>query len=171
VKSPGKDTVVNQGSWLYFGMPPSEDSEEHVKALEKALFPNVNFGTGSRSCNARHGLMAFTLEFDCFAFPSHIGSSAAIGTSKDSSTYSLNLRGNFGLNLAGIVNKNREVTWFPGPEATVQPGDWGLVVRCPCQDGTTEPTVFDEQLQPMMDKTSFAKVMASGGNKIAGTRA
>jgi serine/threonine protein kinase len=168
-KSPGKDTVIEEGAWLYFGMPPNETNEDAVVGLKRALFPSMSSQTVGRSVNAKAGLMAFTLEFDCFTFPEHIGKKACIGSSTDASVMSLNLRGNFGLNLAGIVKKNKEVDWFPGPLATVDPGDLGLVVRCPCQDGTTEPTVLDEQLQPMMDKATFDKLIKRGASAANAT--
>merc|ERR1719188_40959 len=105
--------------------------------------------------------MAFTLEYDCFAFPAHIGACASIGPHVyKTSVRPLDLRKSFGINLAGVMRQgNSEPDWFPGPDFEVAPGDLGLIVRCPCRDGSTEPTVTDEDLQPLMTAEQFTDTM------------
>merc|ERR1712232_879602 len=100
-RSPMKDTVIEDGAWLYFGFHPSEDTDNQVTGLKSALFPNMAADTVGRSVDAKAGLMAFALEFDCFVFPHHIGSAATIGADANGTGKStaLNLRGNFGLNI------------------------------------------------------------------------
>mmetsp|Transcript_53270 Transcript_53270/g.143672 ORF Transcript_53270/g.143672 Transcript_53270/m.143672 type:complete len:521 (+) Transcript_53270:84-1646(+) len=162
VKVPKKDSVIMNGSWLYFGMPAPKDGEDNtdknILGLTQALFPSFQQSEHvGRSTNYKAGLMAFNLEFDCFHFPPHIGKSAVIGFKEGGDATNLKLRQNFELNLAGIVKPQGTPIWFPGPEATIEPGDLGLFVRCPVLDGTTEPTVTDEQLQPLMDPAEFAR--------------
>mmetsp|Transcript_76588 Transcript_76588/g.203165 ORF Transcript_76588/g.203165 Transcript_76588/m.203165 type:complete len:540 (-) Transcript_76588:287-1906(-) len=187
-KVPKPHSVIKNGSWLYFGIPAPKDGEDltddAVSGLTQAIFPDTLAARQAhvgRSTDYKAGMMAFQLEFDCFRFPDHIGSKAVIGFSDDSGATNLNLRKIFDLNLAGIVKKpaenskgdkdqpqaKQEPLWFPGPGGTVQPGDLGLVVRRPLRDGTTEPTVTDEQLQPLMDPALFAARMAEGGTKGA----
>merc|ERR1740138_490077 len=161
-KVPKKDSVIKSGSCLYFGMPAPKDGEDNtdkdIVGLTQALFPSFQQSEHvGRSTNYKAGLMAFILEFDCFHFPAHIGKTAVIGYKEGGAATNLRLRQNFELNLAGIVKKQGTPLWFPGPEAIIEPGDLGLFVRCPLQDGTTEPTVTDEQLQPLMDPSEFAK--------------
>jgi serine/threonine protein kinase len=164
-KVPKKDSVIKNGSWLYFGMPGPKDGEDNtdkdIAGLTQAIFPSFSQSDHiGRSTNYKAGLMAFNLEFDCFHFPTHIGKTAVIGFQEGGAATNLRLRQNFELNLAGIVKKQdpqAPPVWFPGPEAVIEPGDLGLFVRCPLQDGTTEPTVTDEQLQPLMDPSEFAK--------------
>jgi len=194
-KVPKQHSVVKKGSWLYFGIPAPKDGEDltddAVSGLTQAIFPDTTAAQQTtnvgRSTDAKAGMMAFQLEFDCFRFPEHIGPKGVIGSSGDDGATNLNLRKTFELNLAGIVktpaapsrtsksNKGdkvqpttkQEPVWFPGPGATVEPGDLGLVVRCPLRDGTTEPTVTDEQLRPLMDPALFAGRMAEGAQGTA----
>lgn len=160
-KVPKRDTIIKEGCWLYFGIPPEHHTEEAVLGLKNAIFPAMDAQSVGRSVNAKAGLMAFSLEFDCFQFPAHIGKGAVIGSTQDGDATSLNLRGNFNLNLAGILRPStEEPEWFPGPTAMVETGDLGLVVRSPCKDGTTEHTVTDDQLEPLMDQAQFVRIIS-----------
>jgi len=155
VKSPNFDTEIREGAWLYFGLPHCDSPDETIAELRQGLFPHIGDGLG-RSVNSKDGLMVFTLEFDCFSFPEHIGARAALGprATRDG-TRALDLRKSFGLNLAGVISSKGTETWFPGPDREVEPGDLGLVVRCPHRDGTTEPTVGDEDLADLMNFCQF----------------
>lgn len=168
---PNKDTVIPQNAWLYIGVHPSENTEDQISGLAEVLFPSsvkressaCSVVSSSGRCTAdKSGLMAFNLEFDCFTFPKHVGTAAVVGPKAVAGKSALNLRGNFGLNLAGILRPGFEPEWFPGPEAVVAAGDMGLVVRCPCKDGTTEPTVTDDQLQGLMDKNFYDATLSIG---------
>jgi serine/threonine protein kinase len=161
-KSPNYGTEIREGAWLYFGLPEDETTrrsdkspDETIAELRQALFPHIGDGLG-RSVNSKDGLMVFTLEFDCFSFPKHIGRKAAIGPrATGDGIFALDLRKNFGLNLAGVINSKGTETWFPGPDHEVEPGDLGLVVRCPRRDGATDPTVMDEDLADLMNFSQF----------------
>merc|ERR1719291_71770 len=154
-QSPNYDTEIKEGAWLYFGLPHCENPDETIAELRQALFPHIGDGLG-RSVNSKDGLMVFTLEFDCFSFPEHIGAKAAIGPrATEDGICALDLRKSFGLNLAGIISSKGTETWFPGPDREVEPGDLGLVVRCPRRDGATDPTVTDEDLADLMNFSKF----------------
>merc|ERR1719343_909041 len=98
-------------------------------------------------------LIAFSLEFDCFTFPTHIGSHATIGPWPkqgpgarfgNDKHVALDLRRVFNINLAGIKRRGNdvddeadEIEWFPDAFALARPGDLGLVSRCPNRDGSS----------------------------------
>lgn len=68
----------------------------------------------------------------------------------------LNTRSNFGINLAGILRLGERCpVWFPSPTTIVCGGDVGLVVRRPCPDGSTQPTLKDKALEALMDPDAF----------------
>jgi len=102
-------------------------------------------------------LVEFIVEVVCFKFPEHIGTQAEIGPN------GLDLRKRFGVNLVGIERPSgnegeRDVEWFPLGTSTVDPGSPGLVVRKPCADGSSRPTLADEDLAPPpMQKELFAR--------------
>merc|ERR1712066_616817 len=102
--------------------------------------------------------------FDCFTFPSHIGNKARLGPpasdQQNSSALALDMRRRFKLNVAGVLRRgSEEPEWFPGPSTEVSGGDLGLVVRKPCRDGSTQSTVLDEDLKPLLDKHLFTKLL------------
>lgn len=159
-QSPNYDTEIREGAWLYFGLPHCENPDETIAELRQALFPHIGDGLG-RSVDSKDGLMIFTLEFDCFTFPEHIGAKAAIGPrAAEDGVCALDLRKSFGLNLAGVISSKGTETWFPGPDREVEPGDLGLVVRCPRRDGATDPTVTDEDLADLMNFSQFQEKVA-----------
>lgn len=160
---PGANTTLEEGHWIYFGMHPGGDTEEAHRALHNALFPEgtskkkLSTGDLARSIEKKVGLLNLTLEFDCFTFPDHVGEEAAIGIGK------LNIRKNFRINLAGVVRTHSagsaEPEWFPDASVTVSAGDLGLVIRRPCHDGSTQPTVKDSDILDFMDPARFAKII------------
>jgi serine/threonine protein kinase len=151
ITSPKRDTIIEEGAWLYFGHPPTSGVDEAMDSLTEEL----GLGAG-RSTDSKAGLMAFSLEFDCFEFPKHISSKSAIGPTAPEGGTALNLRKHFGLNIAGIKRRDSaEPVWFPGPDEVVEHGDLGLIVRCPCRDGTTDPTVVDADLEPLLNEAKF----------------
>jgi len=107
-KSPKKDSIIEDGAWLYFGLPTSDNTEDAVVSLKRALFPSMSSQTVGRSVNAKAGLIAFTLEFDCFQFPDHLGGPAVLGTHPEADQIALDLRETFDINLAGILPAERQ---------------------------------------------------------------
>merc|ERR1712050_158033 len=99
------------------------------------------------------GLLAFTLEFDCFTFPDHIGQKARLGPrahADEPNVVALDMRRRFRINVAGVLRQGaEEPEWFPGPAVEVSAGDLGLVVRRPCRDGSTQSTVLDADLNDL----------------------
>jgi serine/threonine protein kinase len=81
VETPMKDMVIEDGAWLYFGLPPEDNIEVALGRIKKHLFPHMETDTRGRSVSEQAGLIAFSLDFDCFRFPPHIGQKAAIGYS------------------------------------------------------------------------------------------
>jgi len=176
---PGAQTCIQRGDWIYFGVPQGEEFNHALDGLEKLLqgkdgeasldmmtfLPSLSRSASAeqssevtrfRSLNKSEviqsgKLLEFSVEFDCFRFPQHIGKEAEVGPN------GLNLRSRFGINLVGIARhrheeqSEEEVQWFPGGAATVQPGDMGLVMREPCADGSSRPTLNDDDLAAFMD--------------------
>lgn len=193
---PGAETPIRENTWVYFGVPqgegPMAQAVEGLEAIlssgaedshyrEKSGSPNDFRALCRREVVETGKLVEFTVEFDCFAFPGHIGAEAMIGAAKPPGTpttagstppsavsavhvplppRNLELRKNFGLNLVGIQRiGDDDPEWFPRASAVVKPDDLGLVVRLPCLDGSTEPTVTDSDLERLMNKESFNKVV------------
>mmetsp|Transcript_62095 Transcript_62095/g.187329 ORF Transcript_62095/g.187329 Transcript_62095/m.187329 type:complete len:541 (+) Transcript_62095:36-1658(+) len=172
-KLPGADTIVEEGHWLYFGVPEGdEDTGKAIEGITKILDPKseatLKPGKSSDSSQFRAlspqevtvsgKLVEFTVEFDCFSFPEHIGSEALIGPTPDGKRRALDLRRAFGVNLVGIQRIGEtEPEWWPGKSAIVHPGDLGLVVRQPCVDGSTLSTLTDEDLAPLFNPEDFEK--------------
>lgn len=106
----------------------------------------------------RFGAMfSFDVEFDVFTFPPHMGAEATTdaGSPTDRGA-ALDLRGAFGINVAGILRQGRaDVEWFTGSRCVVRPGDQALVARCPNPDGSTRSTVSKEGLARLMDEERF----------------
>jgi K+/H+ antiporter YhaU regulatory subunit KhtT len=164
---PGVQTQIQRGDWIYFGVPQGEEFTKAVDGLETLLCGSTQQQSptsptdSSSICNFRSlskrdviagKLLEFTVEFDCFFFPEHIGQHVEVGLN------GLNLRSRFGINLVGIERDGQEgddLEWFPHGEATVQPGDIGLVMREPCADGSTRPTLTDEDLASLMSAELF----------------
>jgi len=65
------------------------------------------------------------------------------------------------MNLVGIERPSgdkgkREVEWFPSGTSVVKPGHLGLIIREPCADGSSRPTLTDEDLAPLLRKELLA---------------
>mmetsp|Transcript_115021 Transcript_115021/g.245657 ORF Transcript_115021/g.245657 Transcript_115021/m.245657 type:complete len:615 (-) Transcript_115021:301-2145(-) len=75
----------------------------------------------------------------------------------------LDLRNVFGMSLAGLVHKDGSVTWWPGADQAVKPGDRGLVVRMPRWTSeapfASAPTVDSETLLKLMKEELFRKCL------------
>jgi len=178
-KIPGAQTQIQRGDWIYFGVPQGEEEFNNaVDGLESLLqqSPPQRVSTGSttpkferqtsfRSLSKKDVIQAgklveFAVEFDCFTFPKHIGERVEVGLS------GLNLRSRFGINLAGIERNGQQqdeaLEWFPSGSATVRPGDFGLVLREPRADGSSQPTLTDEDLAPLMNADLFLKDVGKG---------
>jgi hypothetical protein len=190
-KCPDPSTLIRARSWMYFGVRAGEEDNidkavDGISAMISGTKSGCSSGplkransssntddkyassTGSRASRVVDGpseLLAFTLEFDCFTFPSHIGQKARLGPpanadQHNASALALDMRRRFKLNVAGILRQGaEEPEWFPGPAVEVSAGDLGLVVRRPQKDGSTSSTVMDEDLNELMDKALFAKSM------------
>lgn len=175
-RSPGGDTLIKENSWVYFGVPQGEGLvQKAVAGLEEVLSPHREKSfcrptrpNSFRALNKQEvvetgKLVEFTVEFDCFSFPSHIGTEAVIGcsgnktkTSASTPPRALHLRRAFRVNLVGIQRLGEtEPEWFPRANVVVRPDDLGLVVRLPCTDGSTQPTLTDEDLQGLMEEQKF----------------
>jgi len=176
-KLPGPDTVIKDGSWLYIGMNPNATDENVQaletllgqgidgkaalpspkgkrmslgkivgrivtpvpKESKRGLEPSV---LNARNISRQGTLLHFTLEFDCFTFPEQIGKDVSIGPA------GLDMRKKFNINLAGVVKPDsEEPIWFPHAHVKVSAGDIGLVVRRPLQDGSSEPTATDAEIE------------------------
>merc|ERR1712008_373196 len=187
-KFPGAETKIMKGDWMYFGVPQGEGFSSAVDGLEAKLrgdetVARSRLSSGSadmtvaasmssssagrfRSLSKKDViesgmLVEFTVEFDCFKFPEHIGAEAEIGPN------GLDLRKRFGINLVGIERPSgnggeRDVEWFPFGTSTVKPGDLGLVMREPCEDGSSRPTLTDGDLTPLMESESGGWQVAVG---------
>jgi Trk K+ transport system NAD-binding subunit len=164
---PGAETKIERGDWMYFGVPQGQEFTKAVDGLESLLHrsdqcdkterDSARFRTLSKKDVFEAGkLVEFSVEFDCFTFPQHIGQQVEVGPN------GLNLRSRFGINLVGIErhkeNQDAELEWFPRGDATVRPGDFGLVSREPCADGSSRPTLTDEDLEPLMNSGLFRKM-------------
>jgi len=163
---PGAETKIERGDWLYFGVPQGQDFTNAVEGLESLLKKSDQINMESTEDSSRFRtvtkkdvfeagkLVEFSVEFDCFTFPQHIGQQVEVGLN------GLNLRSRFGINLVGIErhgkNQDAELEWFPKSDAVVHPGDFGLVMREPCADGSSRPTLTDEALEPLMSGELFA---------------
>lgn len=169
-KVPGVETKIMLGDWVYFGMPQGEGFWDAVDGLETKLRGGSSvqasmsrskssgcFRSLSRKEVIESGILVeFAVEFDCFKFPEHIETQAEIGPN------GLDMRKRFGINLVGIERPGgnegeREVEWFPSGTSTVEPGNIGLVMREPCADGSSQPTLSDKDLVPLMQKKRFAR--------------
>jgi len=185
-KLPGAATKIEEGQWLYFGVPQGD--EELSQAVEGIAQILASDGSGaSRSASGLREdsqsqktsgkfralrkeevtvsgkLVEFTVEFDCFSFPEHIGSEALIGPTPDGKRRALDLRRAFGVNLVGIQRPGEtEPEWWPQASAAVRPGDLGLIMREPCADGSTRPTLTDADLAPLLDPEAFKKKRPPG---------
>jgi len=169
---PGADTKISKGDWMYFGVPQGEGFTEAVAGLEAKLKPNQakvpitrsqssgRFRPLSKKEVVESGyLVEFAVEFDCFKFPEHIGQEAEIGPN------GLDLRKKFAINLVGIESLQidqdgkevRSIEWFPKGNSKVSPGNLGLVMREPCADGSSRPTMTDKDLMGLMHKELFQK--------------
>jgi K+/H+ antiporter YhaU regulatory subunit KhtT len=163
VLCPGKNTVITAPSWVYFGVHKGKDDEDEIydqafTGIASALSGQV--AASERIMDGPSDLLAFTLDFDCFAFPSTIGKSAVLGAKSDQASAPtgdavfLDLRQRFNINLAGVLKNGENVpVWFPGPDMTVSPGDLGIVVRRPCRDGSTASTISDENIARLYSAT------------------
>jgi len=163
----GAETTIERGDWMYFGMPHGQEFARAADGLESLLrrsdqgvstesIDSARFRALSKKEVLNEGkLVEISVEFDCFTFPQHIGEQVEVGPN------GINLRNRFGINLVGIErhkeNQDAELEWFPHSDATVHPGDFGLVVREPCADGSSRPTLTDEDLKPLMNSELFAK--------------
>jgi len=158
---PSAETRISKGDWMYFGVPQDEDFTKAVEGLQTKLQPLQMYCTQStqsegaframvkRDVVDRGVLVEFAVEFDCFRFPKHIGKRAEIGPN------GLDLRKRFGINLVGIerfTGDEREVEWFPNGASVVEPGNLGLVMREPCVDGSSQPTLTEIDLAALMQK-------------------
>jgi len=158
---PSAETRISEGDWMYFGVPQDEDYTKAVEGLQTKLQPLKTYCTQSaqsegaframvkRDVVDKGILVEFVVEFDCFTFPKHIGKRAEIGPN------GLDLRKRFGINLVGIerfTGDEREVEWFPNGASVVEPGNLGLVMREPCVDGSSRPTLTEIDLAALMQK-------------------
>jgi len=159
---PSAQTQIQKGDWMYFGVPQGQEFNKAVDDLDLLLHTNLEtlpdagrtssgrFRSLSKKDVAEGKMVEFTVEFDCFFFPEHIGRQVEVGPN------GLNLRSRFGINLVGIERhgqqqEGEEMEWFPKGNTMVRPGDIGLVVREPCADGTTRPTLMDEDVAGLMN--------------------
>merc|ERR1719191_688274 len=128
---------------MYFGINSGDDNDidgaiEGITAMISGATKSTNGEDLSRVVDGPCELLAFTLEFDCFTFPAHIPPKSKLGPA------GLDMRNVFRINLAGIFKAGaQDAEWFPGPNAEVNPGDLGMVVRRPRRDGSTESTITD----------------------------
>jgi len=165
-KLPGAKTKIMSGDWMYFGVPQGEGFSDAVDGLEAKLRGGVS-GQASTSSGRFRSLTSkkeviesgilveFAVEFDCFKFPEHVGTQAEIGPN------GLDMRKRFGINLVGIDRPSgnqgeHAIEWFPSGTSIVEPGNLGLVMREPCVDGSSRPTLTDKDLSPLMQKELFA---------------
>jgi len=182
-KLPGAQTKIMCGDWMYFGVPQGEGFLDAVDGLEAKLRGGLSEQASisasisrshssasiSRSQSSgrfrsllsqkevieRGNLVEFAVQFDCFKFPEHIGTQAEIGNN------GLDMRKRFGINLVGIERPSgdegeHDIEWFPSGTSIVEPGNRGLVIREPCVEKTSRPTVTDKDLAPLMHKELFA---------------
>jgi hypothetical protein len=165
-KVPSPSTKIEARVWMYFGVYKGSDSEidSAIEGLTALIF-GAKGAAGEGQTRVVDGpceLLAFTLEFDVFTFPAHIPKNSSLGPK------GLDMRSIFRVNLAGILKTGEEEpVWFPGPDATVAPGDLGLVVRRPRRDGSTESTIVDDDLHNMMVEALFTKRSASNLDRSA----
>jgi K+/H+ antiporter YhaU regulatory subunit KhtT len=157
IKCPDAQTKLQKGDWVYLGVPSSSAVGSQEKILRETFFPASRQDSTS-TVSEQGEFVKVMCEFDCFRFPEHIG--------KEVELIKLNLRGTFGINLAGIVSvpegtTDKTANWFPSAECKVQPGDLGLVLRRPDPDGSSKPIMTDDDLKPLMDATIFTKRMAT----------
>jgi len=165
-KLPGAKTKIMCGDWMYFGVPQGEGLSYTVDGLEAKLRGVVSVQASTnpgrfRSLLSKEEviesgiLVEFAVEFDCFKFPEHIGTQTMIGPN------GLDMRKRFGINLVGIERPSgnqgeHAIEWFPSGTSIVEPGHLGLVMREPCVDGSSRPTLTDKDLSPLMQKELFA---------------
>jgi len=169
-KLPGAETKIMCGDWMYFGVPQGERFSDAVDGLEAKLrggLPVQPSISGSESSGRFRSVLSkkevidsgilveFSADFDCFKFPEHIGTQAEIGPN------GLDMRKRFGINLVGIERPSgnqgeHAIEWFPSGTSIVEPGHLGLVMREPCVDGSSRPTLTDKDLSPLMQKELFA---------------
>jgi len=170
------------GDWIYFGVPQGEEFDKAVDGLENLLHNDsgnsMAMGHTESMSHTESGrfrsvskkevieagkLVEFTVEFDCFTFPAHIGQQVEVGQN------GLDLRSRFGINLVGIERhgqqQDEELEWFPHGNASVQSKDIGLVMREPCADGSTRPTLSDQDLAPLMKAELFTNVGKGADDK------
>lgn len=205
-KCPSPSTQIKQGCWMYFGVHKGDEEklEEAVESITHMLAEDKDKKKKDAPLTENSGrvvegpseLLAFTLEFDSFTFPEHIGQNARLGPQAGSGTdtasswlnggksndalkpndqimmpgVALDMRNRFKINVAGVLRQGSdEPEWFPSASVEVSAGDLGIVVRKPNRDGSTESTVTDEELSILMDKDLFAKAMkSSSSNVLAG---
>jgi len=197
---PGADTPIKENCWVYFGVPQGEELfSKAVAGLEAILLCKAESGTHRSASPADFRalskqevfetgkLVEFTVEFDCFSFPAHIGAEAVLGARKPDSagesrmlgpestgttSRELNLRRVFKLNLVGVQRIGEEdPEWFPRASAIIRPDDFGLVLRQPCLDGSTQPTVTDEDLECLMQEPLFLAALEASPTTSAATTA
>jgi len=175
VRVPGPNTTLDEGNWIYFGVNQTIDATTQednfdtvLDGLQKSFYGDTADGKTADGRGSEAGtFVAFTLEFDCFTFPEHVGKKAMIGRGSIEAPQApgedpaLDLRANFHLNLMGIHRMGEEMPeWFPKATSTVRAGDIGLVVRQPEKSGASKSTVNDDDLEPLMNPARFAQIMA-----------
>mmetsp|Transcript_55922 Transcript_55922/g.173232 ORF Transcript_55922/g.173232 Transcript_55922/m.173232 type:complete len:515 (+) Transcript_55922:42-1586(+) len=170
---PGASTILREDHWLYLGVPQGDEEMDRAvdgirQILHSSWEPERTDSSGRYRAMRKEDvtesgrLVEFTIDFDCFPFPAHIGSAAVLGPTSDGQRRALNFRRAFGVNLVGIQRLGEtEPEWWPRASAVVGPEDLGLVVREPCSDGTTRPTLTDADLAPFLDPELFREA-ASG---------
>jgi len=170
VTLPAADTTISRGDWMYFGVPQGETFSDAVDGLEARLRGVPDFKQSTSSMNSNESgrfrplskkevidtgnLVEFAVEFDSFVFPDHVQPSE-IGPN------GLDMRKRFKLNIVGIERPvddgNSEIEWFPSATAMVQPGNIGLVMREPSPDGSSRPTLTDQDIDSLMNKDLFSQ--------------
>jgi len=180
---PGRDTKITAGSWIYFGIYGSvtdsspnarkfgkartERGQEALESICQVLYKR-KFQPKVRDVGEQGRLVPFMPEFDIFEFPDRKGDGSKYEYCLGPRVWAdkqiaLDVRRTMNINICGIIHVNRDGSgkesfseeWFPGVHATARPGDFGLVVRAPREDGLSEPTLDDDDLDPLIDPESY----------------
>lgn len=167
VAVPNASTILQQQSWIYFGVNDSQVDDDAVKSviaerlgLTEAHHKPLEALSRLESVDM---IIPFMPEFFVFDFPAHC-TNAILGPSHHATPEenALDLRRVFQINVAGVAHADNTVSWWPGAstvrDGLVRAGDRGLVMGVPEWEAAgLRVTVRAEDINDLMDVSRFRK--------------